>query len=155
MTPALEISFVTEADMPVVAEFIYLLIDELAGGAGPDREAMAATTRQVLALNSVTGIIATEGTKPLGVIVLNECAAIYAGGHFGEISELYVYPEHRSKGIAAQLVRAAQDYAIKCGWKRLEVGAPHQPTWGRTLHFYLREGFEEVGPRLRKKLGDS
>lgn len=30
------------------------------------------------------------------------------------------------------------------------VGAPHQPEWARTLSFCLRNGFDEVGPRLRR-----
>ncbi len=30
----------------------------------------------------------------------------------------------------------------------LEVGAPSVPKWQRTVDFYLRNGFEEVGPRL-------
>ncbi|AKS45173.1 Acetyltransferase (GNAT) domain-containing protein [Octadecabacter temperatus] len=142
----------TVSDTLVVSEFIYLLIDELAAGAGPDRKTMEAATRQVLAMKGVTSIVATEGAAPVGVIMLNECAAIYAGGLFGEISELYVSKEHRSKGIAAQLVDAAETYAKEHGWKRLEVGAPPQPNWDRTLQFYLREGFAEVGPRLRKLL---
>jgi GNAT superfamily N-acetyltransferase len=153
MVSSLKINFVTESDLPVVAEFIYLLIDELAAGTGPDRVAITTTASQVFALNSVTGIVASLDSEPLGMIVLNECAAIYAGGHFGEITELYVDPKHRSRGVASQLVGAAQGYANERGWKRLEVGAPHQPRWHRTLDFYLREGFEEVGPRLRKTLG--
>ncbi len=152
MESPIVMSFVKEADLPVVSEFIYLLIDELAAGAGPDREAMAVTTQQVLAMNGVTGIVASKGSRPLDVILLNECAAIYAGGKFGEISELYVDAENRSKGIATQLVDAAEKYATECGWMRLEVGAPLQPAWERTLQFYLRKGFEEVGPRLRKVL---
>jgi GNAT superfamily N-acetyltransferase len=76
--------------------------------------------------------------------------AIYAGGRFGEITELYVSPAHRSKGIAPILITAATSIGRQKGWKRLEVGAPDQPAWSRTLSFYLREGFEEVGPRLRK-----
>ena len=150
MNSPVRIGFVTETDTNTVSEFVYLLIDELAAGAGPDRETIATNTRQVLAMDGVTGIIATEGSTPLGVIMLNECAAIYAGGRFGEISELYVRPEHRSNGIAARLVNAAQAYATEQGWKRLEVGAPQQPEWDRTFKFYLREGFQEVGPRLRK-----
>ncbi len=150
MNSPVRIGIVNETDTKAVSEFVYLLIDELAAGAGPDRETIATNTRQVLAMDGVTGIIATEGSTPLGVILLNECAAIYAGGRFGEISELYVRPEHRSNGIAARLVDAAQTYAAEQGWKRLEVGAPQQPEWDRTLKFYLREGFQEVGPRLRK-----
>ncbi|WP_322864724.1 hypothetical protein U5922_000080 (plasmid) [Aquicoccus sp. G2-2] len=76
MASSTEISLEKETDALVVSEFIYLLIDELADGAGPDRQTMTATTRQVLAMNSVTGIIASEASKPLGVILLNECAAI-------------------------------------------------------------------------------
>lgn len=148
----LQFSIATESDTLIVSEFIYLLIDELAAGAGPERKAMETATSQVLSMKGVTGIIAKEGVAPVGVIMLNECAAIYAGGLFGEISELYVSKEHRSKGIAAQLVDAAETYAKENGWKRLEVGAPPQPSWDRTLQFYLREGFAEVGPRLRKLL---
>jgi len=83
-------------------------------------------------------------------MTLNECAAIYAGGKFGEISELYVCPEMRSKGIARQFLDHAQIEAVDRGWKRIEVGAPGQPEWQRTLNFYLHNGFEEVGPRLRR-----
>jgi len=83
-------------------------------------------------------------------MTLNECAAIYAGGKFGEISELYVRPDMRSQGVAQQLLDHAQQEARARGWKRIEVGAPSQPDWHRTLNFYLRNGFDEVGPRLRR-----
>ena len=82
--------------------------------------------------------------------MLNECAAIYAGGRFGEITELYVVPEARSTGVAAALVAAAVRVAGDKGWRRLEVGAPAQPAWARTLAFYERQGFAPVGPRLRR-----
>lgn len=88
----------------------------------------------------------------LGVLMLNECAAIYAGGAFGEITELYVAPEHRASGLGAGLIAAAADFARARGWPRLEVGAPDQPRWSRTVAFYRRNGFEEVGPRLRRLL---
>jgi hypothetical protein len=35
------------------------------------------------------------------------------------------------------------------GWGRLEVGAPDVPKWKGTLAFYRRNGFDEVGPRLK------
>ena len=82
--------------------------------------------------------------------MLNECMTIYVGGRFGEITELYVSPEYRSKGIAPLLIGTAIGIGNQKGWKRFEVGARDQPAWNRTLSFYFREGFEEVGPRLRK-----
>ncbi|MEP5327115.1 MAG: GNAT family N-acetyltransferase [Paracoccaceae bacterium] len=150
MPSSIEITSLTKADAPTVAEFVYLLIDEFAPGAGPDRRAMTAIAQEVLPLESVSGFLAKIDSTPVGVMLINECAAIYAGGKFGEISELYVRPEYRSKGVAAPLLDAAGRHAEDSGWKRLEVGAPNQPAWERTLKFYLREGFEEVGPRLRK-----
>lgn len=152
MSRLIEVTPLDEKHAPIVAEFIYLLIDELASGSGPDRSALAATTEAVLPMKSVSGFLATLGSSPVGVLLLNECAAIYAGGKFGEISELYVLPEYRSAGVATQLLEVAENHAQERGWKRLEVGAPAQPAWSRTLKFYQREGFEEVGPRLRKPI---
>ncbi|WP_419177305.1 GNAT family N-acetyltransferase [Ruegeria halocynthiae] len=86
------------------------------------------------------------------MIMLNECAAIYAGGVFGEISELYVLPKLRSRGTAGALIQEAVDLGCSRKWNRLEVGAPNQPEWKRTFDFYIRSGFDEVGPRLRKIL---
>ncbi len=151
MSLPIEVKPLTETDGPSVSEFVYLLIDEVAPGSEPDRSDMALTADEILPLDTVSGFLATLDAKLLGVIVLNECAAIYAGGKFGEITELYVLPEYRSRGVAAKLVEAAEHYAINRGWKRLEVGTPGQPAWDRTLKFYMREGFEEVGTRLRKR----
>ena len=152
MSLSIEVVLLTEDDAPVVAEFVYLLIDEFAPNAGPNRQTMTAIAQEVLPLDSVSGFLAKYDNAPVGVVLINECAAIYAGGKFGEISELYVRPEYRSKGIAACLLEVAGKHAEERGWKRLEVGAPAQPAWERTVKFYLREGFEEVGPRLRKLL---
>jgi len=85
-------------------------------------------------------------------MTLNECMAIYAGGAFGEISELHVEPDLRSQGVARLLGSHAGAEGQERGWRRIEVGAPAQPDWQRTLRFYLANGFEEVGPRLRRLL---
>ncbi|WP_408340155.1 GNAT family N-acetyltransferase [Paraburkholderia sp. RL17-337-BIB-A] len=98
------------------------------------------------------GYVALEGDSPVGVLLMTEGMAIYAGGAFGQITELYVRPEYRSRGLAAALIREATKLGMKRGWKRLDVGAPGQPRWARTLAFYLSVGFVEVGPRLRLDL---
>ncbi len=46
----------------------------------------------------------------IGVITLHECAAIYAGGIFGEISELYVKPEFSSLKVGELLLASAIEY---------------------------------------------
>jgi hypothetical protein len=35
----------------------------------------------------------------------------------------------------------------------LEVGAPDAPRWQKSIDFYIRCGFEEIGPRLFLPLG--
>ena len=89
----------------------------------------------------------------VALLTLNECTAIYAGGLFGEISELYVAPEHRSAGIGRRLLKAANDFAARRGWPVLEVGAPRMPKWQRTLDFYEANGFVVIGPRLERSVG--
>ena len=89
-----------------------------------------------------------KGGNPVGVITLNECCAIYAGGTFGEIMEMYIAPEYRSQGIGQQLLTFTKTFAKEQNWQILEVGSPAQPRWSRTFDFYTREGFKEIGPRL-------
>ncbi|WP_164661739.1 GNAT family N-acetyltransferase [Tropicibacter sp. Alg240-R139] len=149
-----EVPVVREArpdETPVVARLVAKLLSEL-DGASVDPISVALSAEAVLGLPAVTAFLAVAGDEAVGVLVLNECAAIYAGGLFGEISELYVDPDWRSTGVASLLVQAARTLGQERGWKRLEVGAPPQPDWARTLGFYQREGFEEVGPRLRRIL---
>lgn len=135
-----------------VASLIHALLDELSGGEPQARDGLLQTAEAVLAAETVIVAIARWDNRPVGVMTLNSCMAIYAGGHFGEISELYIVPDMRSKGIARHLL----DFAIREGhsrsWRRIEVGAPSQPAWKRSLVFYLANGFEETGPRLRRLL---
>lgn len=133
-------------DAPVVAGLVAALLSELSG---KDVVGLGAVTETVLQREDVTGLLAFDAATPVGVLMLNQCAAIYAGGMFGEISELYVTRDWRSHGVASVLLARAQSIARVRGWRRLEVGAPGQPDWARTLAFYRREGFDEVGPRLR------
>ena len=148
--PEISIHIAQSGDAAIVAGFVHALLDELSGGKPPAIEDVTEHAEAVLADAGVVAVIARADDKPVGVMTLNECAAIYAGGKFGEISELYVRPEMRSQGIAQQLLDHAQTEARARGWSRLEVGAPAQPEWKRTLNFYLRNGFDEVGPRLRR-----
>jgi GNAT superfamily N-acetyltransferase len=84
-----------------------------------------------------------------GIITLNEGLSVYAGGRFGIIREFYVIKQKRSSGIGKALLHKAVEFARSKGWKRLEVTPPHKEEWRRTYNFYMREGFVEIGPRLK------
>jgi GNAT superfamily N-acetyltransferase len=137
-----------------VGQLIYELLAELYPELGYERDGCVDSARALLAGDEgVWSFLATtQDDRDVGVVVLNECAAIYAGGRFGEISELYVVPDRRSKHVGALLTEAAAAFGRKREWPVIEVGAPSVPAWQRTVDFYLKRGFEEVGPRLQLTL---
>ena len=148
MTIQIRHAHVDEA--PVVAALIARLLEEL--GDQVDCRAIEETARRLLAAGDVAALLLLVDERPTGVVTLNQCAAIYAGGRFGEICELYVGPDERSARLGRHLIEAAVDYAREAGWTRLEVGAPPQPRWQRTVEFYHANGFATVGPRLRRPI---
>lgn len=137
------------ADTPCVARFVDALLVELSGSSSKYDERLTTTNRLLALQDRVLGFLALEQEEPIGVMMISESAAIYAGGMFGVIAELYVVPEKRSAGVAKMLVDAGVALGRRRSWNRIEVGAPHQPAWERSLKFYLRAGFVEVGPRLQ------
>jgi ribosomal protein S18 acetylase RimI-like enzyme len=86
-----------------------------------------------------------DATNPVGFVALYEAHALYAGGVFGTISELYVRPAFRSRGVGRRVLQHARSFAAARGWKRLEVTTPPLPEFERTLAFYRREGFAITG----------
>ena len=66
--------------------------------------------------SGVWSFMAIHENNVIGIINLNECSAIYAGGKFGEITELYIKPEFRSKKIGEKLISQAKGFAKERGW---------------------------------------
>jgi GNAT superfamily N-acetyltransferase len=137
------------------ADVIGTLVACLLGELYPDLqdlyrvETLIPVTRDLLRSANVFGMVAINPAgETVGVLMLNQCEAIYAFGRFGEISELYIDPRHRSSGLGAALLQAAVSLARSQNWSMLEVGAPDVPRWQKTVDFYTRNGFLNVGPRL-------
>jgi GNAT superfamily N-acetyltransferase len=139
-------------DAEIVSSMVTALLRELSGK--DERPAIKPElAAELLAMRSrVFGLLAFDDDRPIGVIMVTEAMALFASGIYGIITELYVVPEFRSSGVAKLLIGAAAELGKRQGWKRLEVGAPRQPTWSRSLAFYLNFGFTEIGPRLRLSL---
>jgi GNAT superfamily N-acetyltransferase len=153
MNSVIHIRQATTRDSHIVFKLIFSLLKELF----PEdplytEENLKAATEKMLTHPNYWVLIAYADEKPVGVVGLNECAAIYAVGSFGEITELYVLSEYRGVNVGAQLIEAAIAFGKSKKWSMMEVGAPDQPKWERTLNFYLKTGFHVVGPRLYKML---
>ena len=87
-----------------------------------------------------------------GVLTLFESFAVYAGGAYGIISELWVAPAYRSSGVGKALVDAAVAHGRARGWLRIDVTAPEDARFERTRRFSEREGFVFTGPKLKRLL---
>ena len=117
-----------------------------------DLEHYTQVTKKLMSEGKILALLAYKDDEVIGVLTLNSCCAIYNGGEFGEICELYVKSEFRSAKVGKLLIDEAVKIAQQKGWGRIEVGAPSYAEWSRTIAFYKGYGFEEIGPRLGLKV---
>lgn len=152
----IQIQPATAVQANIIGQLTHELEHELWSGEEelPNRDFFIQGAKKLLQPN--TGFwawLATDDNgEAVGFIALNACAALYAGGAFGEISEIYVAPEARSTGLGKRLIETAVSFARTQNWPFLEVGAPSLPRWQRTVDFYRRQGFREIGPRLELEI---
>lgn len=147
----IKIKMASPSDSDVVGELVYSLLMEFFAEQShlfPIEKMKNAAAELLLPGSGVWSFLAIDGDNVVGMINLNECSAIYAGGRFGEITELYIKPDFRSKKIGEKLISRAKEFAKEKAWEVLEVGAPDVPRCQRTVDFYLKNGFSEIGPRL-------
>jgi len=135
-------------DAEVVATLIEALLRELGEGAAPDPGGLRATTAAALGAEAYAIFLAESGGEPVGVMTLEAGLAIYAEGPIGTLRELWVDPRFRSSGLGAQFIARAREHARGQGWRRIEVTAPEDPSWIRTVDFYRAVGFRDAGPKL-------
>jgi len=117
----------------------------------------AAITPQLLAASDrfAAFLALNDEDTPTGVVTLTEAVAVYAGGRYGIISELYVEPAYRSAGLGQALLKAVHAEARSRGWRRVDVAAPPDSRWDRTFRFYLQNGFVLTGRKLKYLLGEA
>ncbi|MBN3563254.1 GNAT family N-acetyltransferase [Aliamphritea spongicola] len=139
-------------DAEDVARLVSALLLELEPGAEVELSGMnlPELAKDLLADQLMYAFFARVAGELVGVITLHRCAALYAGGVFGEVSELYVVPGYRSMKIGEQLLDKAMAFAAEQGWQRLEVGAPPLAEFPRAQQFYEANGFICTGQRLRR-----
>ncbi len=148
----------TPADYDAVGALTWDLLYELSPEwtAEHSKESFVETSNSLLSEgNNFWALVAESNDEIIATLNINQCAAIYAGGVFGEITELYIKPEFRSQGIGVRLIESAKEFSSDKGWSILEVGAPSPEEWQRTIDFYIKNGFSMIGPRLEISISDS
>ncbi|MCX6180658.1 MAG: GNAT family N-acetyltransferase [Bacteroidetes bacterium] len=145
----------TIKDAGLIAQLICELLKDFNLRSGSnfviDESKIENTCKELLPRDNFGGFIAIDDNtkEAVGLITIAQATAIYNGGDFGVITELYVDRNVRSKGIGKLLIESALHFARANNWMRVEVGAPNKEEWPRTIEFYKKNGFEEKGPKLR------
>lgn len=143
----------TEIHIDIIADLIIALLKDFNERSKAsfliDKEGITATITTLINRDTFGCYIALDNKKPVGLITIAHSFAIYNGGDFGVITELYVDHNQRSNGIGKLLLEKAYEFARQHGWQKIEVGAPNKSEWPRTLEFYKQNGFSEKGPKLR------
>lgn len=145
---AVEIIEATSVHSSVVASQVKSLLLELKAEIDHSQMDFSEIANRLISNRKIIAFLAMHEEEPIGVLTLHECAAIYAGGLFGEISEIYVKPEYRSRSIGQLLIAAAIRKAKELNWKRLEVGSPPEEENPWAIKFYHANGFKVIGERL-------
>jgi len=85
----------------------------------------------------MVAILAKEdrGGLAVGVLLLTQCFAVFAGGEYGVIDQLYVRPEYRGQDIERDLLDKAVAISQQRGWLRLDVTGPDADRSERAARF--------------------
>lgn len=91
-------------------------------------------------------VLAEADSVPVGFLNCHVQGLLHHAGLVGEIQEMYVLPDWRSKGVGQQLVEQLVTMAYQEGWINLEVTSNRRRT--RTHEFYERMGFVNTHVKL-------
>lgn len=143
-------------DVEEVAAAVASLLTEL-GGRQPSPAEMEAEVQALLDDPQGGSVLIAEADgKIVGVLTASWQRAIHVPGVYATIQDLWVDGAWRSRGVGAELVEAIASQARTRGVSRLEVGLPRETfaAIASTESFYKRNGFEHLGPRMRRLLAD-
>ena len=130
--------------LELLEELLMELVDEGHELPGVDKDKLHTDIRRNL--DSETGSHGTPGRLiailakedhgvAVGILMLTQSIALYAGGVYGVIDVMYVRPEYSGRGIERLLLDEAVAVAQRRGWRRLDVTGPEAGRSERTTRF--------------------
>jgi GNAT superfamily N-acetyltransferase len=142
------------ADAGEVAVAVEALLLELGGRRPPHEELQAEIEAAIDDPGIGTILVAEAGDDLVGVLSASWQRALHVPGRYATIQDLWVDQAWRSRRLGAELVEALAGFCREQGVARIEVGLPRESfaAIGSTESFYRRNGFEHLGPRMRRLL---
>jgi GNAT superfamily N-acetyltransferase len=140
-------------DAAAVATGVAALLCEL-GATPPPNAAVEAETLAHIEDPALGIVLLATADDLAGVLTASWSRAIQVPGRMLTIEVLWTRRERRGEGLGAALLEALAPIALAEGAERVEVGLPREgfAALRATERFYLANGFERLGPRMRKAL---
>jgi GNAT superfamily N-acetyltransferase len=141
-----------DGDAAAVAVAVEQLLVEL-GGRRPPRAELEAEIQATLEDPGVGALlVAAAGAEIVGVLSASWQRALHVPGRYATIQDLWVDPDWRSRRVGAALVDELVALCGEQGVVRIEVGLPRETfdAIRATEAFYVGNGFEHLGPRMRR-----
>jgi ribosomal protein S18 acetylase RimI-like enzyme len=95
-------------------------------------------------------LLAEDGAAPAGLLSLRIVPYLAEDSPYAEVTELFVVPEQRRRGVARRLMAQAEDIARGRGCSLIHVNAWRDN--GEAQEFYRLAGYEAVEVGFEKNL---
>jgi GNAT superfamily N-acetyltransferase len=144
----------THEDLAAVVAAVGDLLVEL-GGTPPAAAAMEEVVRELIDDPEAGALlVAQAGEELVGLLGASWQSAIHVPGRYALIQDLWVRPSWRGRSVGGELLAALFALARERRMARVEVGLPRERFAGirATEAFYLGNGFESLGARMRRLL---
>ncbi len=141
-------------DAEAVAVAVRELLLEL-GGTPPALPAMRLAVATLIDSPWAGVVLVAQAQQGLvGVLGASWQMAIHVPGSYALIQDLWVDPAWRGRAVGGGLLAALFALARSKYFERVEVGLPRESfaRFAATEAFYLGNGFEANGPRMRRRL---
>ncbi|MEN7536385.1 GNAT family N-acetyltransferase [Aurantiacibacter flavus] len=103
-------------------------------GGQPQPEKARNFLRERMERSQSVVLLAREGEEAGGFVQLYPLFSSAAMADVLVLNDLFVAPKHRRKGLAARLVKAAEEYAVGQGVSRLRLSTQHSNTCAQALY---------------------
>jgi ribosomal protein S18 acetylase RimI-like enzyme len=152
--PGVQVRAATRDDVSAVVAAVSELLREL-GSTPPAASAMEAAARTLVDDRQAGALLVAEEQRAIvGVLGASWQTAMHVPGRYAVIQDLWVDRSWRSRAIGGALIDALCELVREQRLARIEVGLPRERFAGirATQAFYLRNGFEPLGERMRRVL---
>ncbi len=83
--------------------------------------------------------------RPVGILSVIEGVSLRVSGRFGIITDFYVAPSERSRGLGEQMLYRVAEMGREFEWSRLELVFPKGGKQSIGEIFFTRNGFKDGG----------